>query len=137
MAAMQVAARKQRREGVKLIAVGVVFLLLGVFLLVVSNFWMGIIGVVFGIMGITTGSAQVMGGTSPAARIMTIIGCAAFALVGAFSLLAGIIAPAVFGWRGGASGIVAGAISLAFFGPGTVVLILREIKMRKRKSPVL
>ncbi len=131
---MRAAERKERREGIKLIALGIAFFLIGVFLCVVGNVWTGVIGIAFGTMAITVGAAKAMGGTSPAARVVMIIGCAAFAATGALALIAGIVAPAAFGWRGGMSGIVAGALCLGFFGPGTLILIYKEYRLRQRNA---
>lgn len=130
---MLAAERKQRRDGFKLLALGILFFSVGVLLCVVGNPWMGAIGICFGIMGVAIGAAEIMGGTSLVARMLMIVGCAAFAVTGAIALLAGILAPEAWGWRGGVAGIVAGALGLGFFGPGTAILIYKEYRLRRQR----
>lgn len=125
--------RKERREGILLTIIGGGFLATGVLLWMVGNPWMGAIGVAFGGMGILTGIITATGSQSPAARIAGIVACFLFAVTGALSLVAGIVAPGVWGWRGGGSGIIAGALALGFFGPGTVLLIIKERRRRRAR----
>ncbi|MEJ5920137.1 MULTISPECIES: hypothetical protein [unclassified Corynebacterium] len=124
--------RGEIREAIKLLAVGAAFVACGVFLLLADNLWMGAMGIAFGFMGLAVGMAKALGGTSQAARIAMIVGCAAFAVTGALAMISGIVAPGVWGWRSGVSGIVVGALLLGFFGPGTCILIYREYRLRCR-----
>jgi len=130
---VRAARRKQRRQAIGLVIVGALFAAAGVLLWVVGNPWMGPIGLAFGGMAILTGIVTATGSESPGARIATIVACFLFALTGALALVAGIVAPAVWGWRGGGAGIIAGSLTLAFFGPGTIILIIREV--RRRNGP--
>lgn len=125
--------RKERRDGIRLALIGAAFAACGVFLWVVGEAWMGPMGVAFGAMGLIMGIVMASGSTSPAARIATIVACAAFAVAGALSLVGGIVDPGAWGWRGGGTGILAGSLCLAFFGPGTVLLIVKEVRRRRRE----
>lgn len=123
--------RKERREGIALTIVGSVFAAAGVLLLVIGNPWMGAAGICFGVMGILTGIVTFRG-ESRASVILTIFVCLAFAMTGLLMIISGIVAPGAWGWRGGGAGIVAGALTFTFFGPGTVIFVIK--RMRRRRS---
>ena len=126
--------RKERREGILLMLVGVMFAAIGIVLWVVGNPWMGAIGISFGGMGILTGIITLTGTESPFARIAMIVACFLFALTSALMIASGSVASNVWGWRGGVAPIIAGALGFAFFGPGTVILIIKEIRRRRRRA---
>ncbi len=126
--------KKERRVGYGLLAVGVLFFALGAFAYAVRDPWVGAAGMAFGFMGMAVGVSKAMGGTSPAGRIALIIGCAAFAITGALALISGIVAPEAWGWRGGGAGIFAGLLTLGFFGPGTIILLYREYRLRRNQN---
>lgn len=130
---MKDAQRKERRDGIRLTIIGVLFLFVGVFILaVVRDPWMGTTGLLFGAMGIIVGIIKTTGSDSATARIWMIIACALFALVGLLMVITGLVSPESMGWRGGLSAIIIGAIGLAFFGAGTVALIVKEVRRRRR-----
>ena len=122
--------RKERREGIALTAVGSVFAAAGVLLLVIGNPWMGVAGICFGAMGILTGIVTSRG-ESRASEIPIIFACLAFALTGVFMIISGIVTPAAWGWRGSGAGILAGALTFALFGPGTVILVIKRMQRRR------
>ena len=123
--------RAERRTGAGLAIVGAVFLAAGVLLCVIGNPWMGAAALSFGAMCALTSIVHFTGEDAPAARLAAIIASGLFALTGAIMLVSGILAPGVWGWRGGVSAIIAGAICLGFFGLCTVLLIVRERRRRR------
>lgn len=128
------ARRKKRREGVLLTLLGVVFAAVGVFLLLVAeNPWMGAMGICFGLMGILTGIVEVRARPSLLTDIMLTVACFFFAATGAVMILSGLLAPGAWGWRGGGAGIIGGGLCLAFFGPGTVILVIVTIRRHRAR----
>ncbi|GGD38349.1 hypothetical protein GCM10010915_18960 [Microbacterium faecale] len=128
------ARRKKRREGVLLTLLGVVFAAVGVFLLlVVENPWMGAVSVCFGLMGILTGIVEMRARPSLLTDIMLTVACFFFAATGAVMILSGLLAPGAWGWRGGGAGIIGGGLCLAFFGPGTVILVIVTIRRHRAR----
>lgn len=129
------ARRKKRREAILLTLVGAVFAAAGVFLLlVVRSPWMGVIGVCFGLMCVLAGIVELRGRTTVTTDIMLTVACFLFALVGALMILSGVLAPGSWGWRGGGAGIIGGGLALAFFGPGTVILVIVTIRRHRARS---
>lgn len=124
--------RKERREGIGLIVIGAAFFALGVFLGAVENPWMGAMSAAFGAMGVIMGIVKVVDKNTPATRIATIVGCFLFAVAGAFMILSSLLTPGAWGWRSPLGGIIGGVLALGFFGPGTVILIIKEIRIRRR-----
>jgi len=127
--------RKQRREGILLAVLSGIFLVGGVFLIVVGNPWIGAIGIAFGAMGIVMGIVEAKGITSTARRWSMIVGSALFGLVGALMIVANTVAPGSFGWRAGLSVTIIGAIALVFFGGGSILLLVRELRRGRRDRP--
>ncbi|MGO1770216.1 MAG: hypothetical protein ACTHZX_09705 [Microbacterium sp.] len=124
--------RKERREGILLAVIGAAFLAAGVLIWVVGSPWMGAMSFAFGVMGLIMGPVIAIGKDTPAGRIGIIVGCFAFAATGALSIATSLLTPEAFGWRGPTAGIIAGVLCLGFFGPGTVLLIVKEIRRRRR-----
>lgn len=115
--------------------VGAVFASAGVFLLlVVKNPWMGAMGICFGLMGILTGIVEMRARPSLTTDIMLTVACFLFALMGALMIFSGILAPGAWGWRGGSAGVIGGGLGLAFFGPGTVILVIVTIRRHRARS---
>ncbi|HJB63202.1 MAG TPA: hypothetical protein H9769_05810, partial [Candidatus Microbacterium pullistercoris] len=79
-------------------------------------------------MGILTGIVEVRARPSLLTDIMLTVACFFFAATGAVMILSGLLAPGAWGWRGGGAGIIGGGLCLAFFGPGTVILVIVTIR---------
>jgi MFS family permease len=123
--------RKERKEGVKLLLLGIAFVALGVFVLAIGGLWLGLVGICFGLMGVLTGTSQAATLKASTNEALLIAACVMFAACGALMILSGVLAPEQWGWRGGLSAVIAGSLCLAFFGPGAVLLIIRRIRRRR------
>ena len=134
-ATLRDARRKKRREAILLTLVGAVFAAAGLFLLfVVNSPWIGAMGICFGLMGVLTGIVEMRAGTSLVTDILLTVACFFFALTGALMILSGVLAPGSWGWRGGGAGIIGGGLALAFFGPGTVILVIVTVRRHRARS---
>lgn len=134
-ATLRDARRKKRREAILLTLVGAVFVAGGVFLLfVVKSPWMGAMSICFGLMGILAGLVELRGRTTLTTDIMLTASCFFFALTGALMIISGVLSPDSWGWRGGGAGIIGGGLALAFFGPGTVILVIVTVRRHRARS---
>ncbi|MGO1265642.1 MAG: hypothetical protein ACTH3U_09360 [Microbacterium gubbeenense] len=134
-ATLRDARRKKRREAILLSLVGAVFVAAGVFLLfVVKSPWMGAMSICFGLMGILAGLVELRGRTTLTTDIMLTVSCFLFALTGVLMIVSGVVAPDSWGWRGGRAGIIGGGLALAFFGPGTVILVIVTVRRHRARS---
>jgi len=117
---------------VLLVILGTAFVAAGVLLFVVADPWMAAVGVCFGAMSVLGGIAMLLGTMTRGAEILTLISGALFGLTGALMLLSGLLAPAAWGWRGGGTAVIAGSITLVFFGGGTLLYVF--VRMRRRRA---
>ncbi|KDA05882.1 hypothetical protein DC31_15280 [Microbacterium sp. CH12i] len=126
--------RKQRWEVVRLIVFGTLFVAAGMMICIFGGALLGIVGIIFGVMSVLTGVVIAIGGDSPAGRVLTIVSCLAFAVVGALMIVLSFVDPEPMGRRGPVSGVVIGLLALGFFGLGAVFLISQEVRRRRRRD---
>lgn len=126
--------RKERREGILLAICGAAFVGAGVLLCVIGRGWLGGCSIAFGAASAILGFVQASGSHGRRERVAIILGCLAYALAGLFALLAAVVSPESWGWRGSGAGIVVGVLFLGFFGPGAVLLAVKEVR-RGRRPP--
>ena len=128
--AVLAARRKERRDGIWLAVIGVLFAAGGVLLIVIGGMWLGLVGICFGMMSVVSSIIMISGNEGPLSDILLIIVSLLFTAVGAFMIISGVLTPEMWGWRSGLSGIIGGALCVAFFGPGTIALIIRARRRR-------
>ena len=132
---MQKNLRKERRDSILMIILGVVFAACGVFILFIGNGWMALTSITFGaaiVLGGILKRSQANG--SEGSMIVGIILCLVFTVFSLFMLLSGVLAPAAWGHRGPLAPIIAGGLGLLFFGPGSIVLIIRQVRRHTRSN---
>ncbi|HIY86454.1 MAG: hypothetical protein L0K41_05770 [Yaniella sp.] len=132
---MQENLRKERRDAILMIILGMVFAASGVFILFIGSGWMALTSITFG-------AAIVLGGIlkrsqsdgSEGSIIIGIILCLLFTAFSLFMLLSGVLAPEAWGHRSPLAPIIGGGLGLLFFGPGSILLIIREVRRRTRSN---
>ncbi|MDO5493438.1 MAG: hypothetical protein Q4F53_07500 [Nesterenkonia sp.] len=121
---------KERRQDLGYALLGIVFIGVGAWQLVDGEHVMGAMTGAFGAT-VTIGMISLMiGSDSLVSRLLMITAAGGFTATGALLVGVGLFSPEALGWRGGASAIVVGVVTLAFFGTLTVVVIIRELRQR-------
>lgn len=124
--------RKERREAVLMLLIGAMFAAIGLLLwLAAGRPWIGALGIVFGTMSMFHGVIVLSHFRARTVRLLYIVMSFMFGSVGALMIVISVLVPGAWGWRGAAFPAVMGAVAVVFFFGGGVLLVIREIKLRK------
>ena len=123
--------RKQRREGILLALVGGIFVGLGILTMAIGNPWMGVVGVPFFGACFVLGLMQAVRPGEAVHPAVAILGSFGFAVSGALLIVGHLLEIPFLGHRQ-AMALPVGVIVFGFFGPGAVLLVVREMRRRRR-----
>ncbi|WP_261164500.1 hypothetical protein [Microbacterium sp. Marseille-Q6965] len=124
--------RGERRQGILLTVIGLAFVGMGALLMVGGDTLLGLMSVVlFGGCALV-GFAQAVRPGAGLPAWVGIAGSICFAVTGLL-LIVGHLAAAPLLEPGGGMALPAGILALGFFGPGAVVLIVRDVRRRRKR----
>lgn len=119
--------RKMRRDGIKLVAVGVVCVAAGIVVILIGNFPLGFFGALLFATLIPIGVWQARRPGEDLPLSIGIIGSLGFVAFGVMAIIVGAFDIGVFGRRQ-MGALPVGVIGVAFFGTAAILLIRRAIK---------
>lgn len=115
--------------------IGIAFIAVGVLCCVNADFSTGVLSFLLGTTFVIHGLGTRFGPSSPASRVTTILNGIIFSLTSGVYLLLTMFVPGFVGVEHRIAGIAISAVGVAFFGLGSLALIVKECRRKRADQP--